>query len=129
MKDITEHVPPKRRQKGFKYQLSPLAEKELERVAKQMYIDTITDLHKAVADSASSFLTSEYFVSSKWFREQPTHTFRAAELQIPGESPVTPVLVIRPSDGCILSELESPMPEDYHTNRILEETRVEYRCD
>lgn len=124
-KDITHLIPERFKGSVPRLSISPVAHDELIKIAGEMSLEDENELLAAVASSAASFATSDYFRRSAWFQRMPKHSFIACVLQHE-DNQERPVLVLEPKTGLLQSESEVDLGQDYPELRVLEETRVEY---
>lgn len=124
-RDLSKLVPIKYQKTLPKLTISPVAYDYLLAESKKMEVEDIDTVLVAVADSAASFASSDYFSHSEWFRRKPLHSFKACALE-QEETRVTPVLVLDRAAGRLLAESEVQFDPDYPEQRVLAETRVEF---
>lgn len=124
-KDISHLIPARYRDSFPKLLISPVAYDELVEAGRKLDVENPNIVLAAVADSAASFATSDYFQTSEWFKRLPRHPFLACRIE-QGSVVVQPVLVLETATGLLLSEKEVQLDPDYPDQRVLEETRVEY---
>ena len=80
-----------------------------------------------VCNSALGFLNGTYMRGSEWFQKTPVHAFAAADFKSP-DGPTTRVwLHLKVAEGpSVVSPDEHPLDDDYHVQRVLAETGVDF---
>jgi hypothetical protein len=123
--NLTKLVPDKYRKAMPRLTISAVAYDYLRTEAERMEVDDFDAVLVAVADSAASFATSDYFACSDWFRQRTFHSFKACRFT-QDEQVVNPVLVLDKASGRLVAESEVSFDPTYPEERVLAETKVEF---
>jgi len=107
-------------------EFSDLARAEVESVSASFQVNE-ADLLRVVAEDAERELSSAALKHVAWFKEQPRHCFHAARIRNGEATKLDLFMVVDPAERCVYSTVESPLPDEYFAERVIEETRLEIK--
>lgn len=105
--------------------LTPLAQAEIESIAAEYSVSAV-ELAKVVFNDIRSFYKSAQLAQTKWFKAQPEHCIHAARIRIDGAVALN-LYMVADKEGTIYSTTEKTLPDEYHAERVIEETRLDIK--
>lgn len=107
-------------------QLSNLAKAELKAIAAERGHDT--DLAPLVAQSAETFLKSQYRVGTQWSKAQIRHDFEALQFNLADGAAESHRMVLDVKRRLVFSHIEAPLDDlDYYAPRVISDVQIEIR--
>lgn len=105
--------------------LTPLAQAEIESIAAE-YSVSAAALAKVIFDDIKAFYKSSQLAQTKWFKSKDEHCIHAARIRVNGE-PALNLYMVADKKGTIYSTAEKTLPDEYHAERVIEETRLDIK--
>jgi hypothetical protein len=104
---------------------TPAAQAEIESIASE-YNVSAPALAKVIFNDVKSYFRDTHIAQTKWFKAQPEHCVHVARIKVDGQAALNLHMVVD-KKGTIYGTSEKVLSDEYHAEKIIEETRVDLK--
>lgn len=104
---------------------TPAAQAEIESIAHE-YSVSAPALAKVVFSDIKAYFKDTQLSQTGWFQAQPEHCVHAARIRVDGKVALN-LYMVADKKGTIYSTSERELPDTYHVEKLIEETRLDIK--